>query len=86
MKKNAILVPQQGVSRTPRGEAQVMIVNTNNEVEVRTVITAQAIGNQWLITKGLAAGERVIVIGLQKIKPGMKVIAKETSLNPNTEK
>lgn len=43
VKKNAILVPQQGVSRTPRGEAQVMIVNTNDEVETRTVITAQAI-------------------------------------------
>ncbi|MFV9996424.1 MAG: efflux RND transporter periplasmic adaptor subunit [Arsenophonus endosymbiont of Dermacentor nuttalli] len=80
VKKNAILVPQQGVNRTPRGEAQVMIVNANNEVEVRTVITAQAIGNQWLITKGLSAGERVIIIGLQKIKPGMKVMAKETSL------
>ena len=61
-----------------------MIVNANNEVEVRTVITAQAIGNQWLITKGLSAGERVIIIGLQKIKPGMKVMAKETSLNINT--
>lgn len=84
VKKNAILVPQQGVSRTPRGEAQVMIVNTNDEVETRTVITAQAIGNQWLIAKGLKAGERVIVIGLQKVKPGMKVVAKETSLTPNT--
>ncbi|HGJ5875774.1 MAG TPA: efflux RND transporter periplasmic adaptor subunit [Arsenophonus sp.] len=84
VKKNAILVPQQSVNRTPHGEAQVMIVNANNEVEIRTVITAQAIGNQWLITKGLSAGERVIVIGLQKIKPGMKVIAKETSLNINT--
>uniref|UniRef100_A0A3B0M069 Multidrug efflux pump subunit AcrA n=1 Tax=Arsenophonus endosymbiont of Trialeurodes vaporariorum TaxID=235567 RepID=A0A3B0M069_9GAMM len=77
-------MPQQGVSRTPRGEAQVMIVNTNDEVETHTIITAQAIGNQWLIAKGLKAGERVIVIGLQKVKPNMKVVAKEISLTPNT--
>ncbi|WP_117076061.1 efflux RND transporter periplasmic adaptor subunit, partial [Klebsiella pneumoniae] len=63
---NAILVPQQGVTRTPRGDASVMIVNDKNQVETRAVTASQAIGDKWLITSGLKAGEKVIVSGLQK--------------------
>ena len=70
---NAMLVPQQGVTRTPRGDATVMVVNTDNTVETRNVVAAQAIGNQWLISDGLKAGEKVIVSGLQKVHPGAKV-------------
>lgn len=78
--ENAILVPQQGVTRTPRGQAQVMVVNKDNQVEARQVTASQAIGNQWLITEGLQPGDQVVVIGLQKIKPGAKVVAKEANL------
>ncbi len=70
----AILVPQQGVTRTPRGEASVMVVNAKNQAEARNVVAPQAIGDQWLITQGLQEGDRVIVSGLQKVRPGVAVV------------
>ncbi len=73
----AILVPQQGVIRTPRGDATVLIVNAQNQVENREVTAAQAIGNKWLITSGLQNGDKVIVSGLQKVRPGVTVKATE---------
>ncbi|MGX5088232.1 efflux RND transporter periplasmic adaptor subunit [Enterobacter sp. UPMP2052] len=72
---NAILVPQQGVTRTPRGDATVLVVNDKNQVETRTIVAPQAIGDRWLVTKGLKNGERVIVSGLQKVRPGVTVVA-----------
>ncbi len=72
---DAILVPQQGVTRTPRGDATVLVVNDKNQVESRTVVAPQAIGDRWLITKGLKNGDRVIVSGLQKARPGTTVVA-----------
>ncbi|QLQ96597.1 efflux RND transporter periplasmic adaptor subunit [Providencia alcalifaciens] len=80
VKENAILVPQQGVARTPQGDAQVMVVGAENKVEVRKVKAVQAIGNNWLVTDGVKDGDRVIVIGLQKIKPGMVVVPKQANL------
>ena len=78
--EKAILVPQQGVSRTPQGTAQVMVVGAEDKIETRDVKAAQAIGNKWLVTDGLQAGDRVVVIGLQKIKPGIVVVPKEANL------
>ena len=72
---DAILVPQQGVTRTPRGDATVMVVNDKNQVESRTVVAPQAIGDRWLVTEGLKNGDRVIVSGLQKVRPGVTVVA-----------
>lgn len=72
---NAILVPQQGVTRTPRGDAMVMLVNDKDQVEARDVIATQAIGDKWLISKGLQPGDKVIVSGLQKARPGEQVKA-----------
>ncbi|HAT2781580.1 efflux RND transporter periplasmic adaptor subunit [Citrobacter koseri] len=72
---NAILVPQQGVTRTPRGDAMVMIVNDKDQVEAHDVIATQAIGDKWLISKGLQPGDKVIVSGLQKARPGEQVKA-----------
>ena len=72
---NAILIPQQGLTRTPRGEATVMVVNDKNQVEPRTVVAPQAIGDRWLVTEGLKNGDRVIVSGLQKARPGATVVA-----------
>lgn len=73
----AIMVPQQGVTRTPRGDATVLIVNAQNQVENREVTAAQAIGDKWLITSGLQNGDKVIVSGLQKVRPGVTVKATE---------
>ncbi|MFJ3458349.1 efflux RND transporter periplasmic adaptor subunit [Scandinavium goeteborgense] len=70
---NAILVPQQGVTRTPRGDATVLVVNAKNQVEVRSVTASQAVGSQWLISNGLNTGDKVIVSGLQKVRPGVSV-------------
>jgi membrane fusion protein (multidrug efflux system) len=78
----AMLVPHAAVSRTPRGEAQVMVVNADNKVESRTVKAEQSIGDKWVVTEGLAAGDRVIVEGLQKVKPGAPVQAQVAGSAP----
>ena len=57
------------MTRDPKGEATVMVVDGENKVEPRTVKAAQSLGDEWLVTAGLAAGDRVIVEGLQKVKP-----------------
>lgn len=69
----ALLVPQAAVSRTPKGQASVMLVNSNNEVEARLIETGRTVGQSWQVTSGLSAGDTVIVAGLQKVKPGAKV-------------
>lgn len=62
---DALLVPQQGVTRTPRGDASVMVVG--KAISRSPPVTAsQAIGDKWLVTDGLKSGDRVIVTGLQK--------------------
>ena len=81
---DAMLVPQQGVTRTPRGDATVMVVNNDSTVETRNVTATQAIGDQWLISEGLKTGEKVIVSGLQKAHPGAKVIAVSDESTPTT--
>ncbi|MEX3017973.1 efflux RND transporter periplasmic adaptor subunit [Kluyvera sp. STS39-E] len=78
----AMLVPQQGVTRTPRGDATVLLVNEKNQVETRAVVATQAIGDQWLITSGLKAGEKVIISGLQKVHPGATVQAEKDTAAP----
>jgi membrane fusion protein (multidrug efflux system) len=50
-----------------------MVVNAKGEAEIRILKTDRAIGNQWLITSGLAPGDQVIVEGLQKVRPGVPV-------------
>lgn len=75
---DAILVPHAAVSRDPRGNATVMVVNAENKVESRIVKTAQSINDKWVVTEGLAAGERVIVEGLQRVRPDAVVDAQES--------
>jgi membrane fusion protein (multidrug efflux system) len=67
------------VSRNPRGEATVLVVGADNKVVERVVTTDHVINNEWLVTQGLVAGERVIVDGLQKAKPGQVVRTVEAS-------
>ncbi|TNF00099.1 MAG: efflux RND transporter periplasmic adaptor subunit [Gammaproteobacteria bacterium] len=87
-RSNAVLVPQKAVSREPNGQAVAMVIGEGNTVEKRQVNTEKAVGNQWLIRSGLNAGDRLIVDGLQKIRPGAVVtpvdIASETA-NTNTQ-
>jgi membrane fusion protein (multidrug efflux system) len=71
--KGALLAPQRGITRDPKGDATAMVIGKDNKVELRNVTTARSVGDQWLVTAGLAAGDRVIVEGLQKIGPGMPV-------------
>ncbi|EBS4058349.1 efflux transporter periplasmic adaptor subunit [Salmonella enterica subsp. enterica serovar Newport] len=76
---DALLVPQQGVTRTPRGEASVMVVGEGDRVAIRQVTAARAVGDRWLVTAGLNPGDRVIVTGLQKIRPGVQVRPQEVA-------
>lgn len=73
VRPDALLVPQQGVARDPRGETSAMVVNAEGVVEARPVKVSHAVGNRWLVEDGLAAGDRVIIEGLQKIRPGAPV-------------
>ena len=71
----ALMVPQRGVNHNPRGEATVLIVDKDEKVAERVVTADRTIGDEWLITAGLSPGDRVIVDGLQKAKPGSPVKA-----------
>ncbi|MBW8454097.1 MAG: efflux RND transporter periplasmic adaptor subunit [Pseudomonas sp.] len=73
LKSEAILVPQQGVTRNTKGEPTAMVVNAENKVELRPIKTERAVGNRWLVGEGLQPGDRVITEGLQFIQPGVEV-------------
>jgi membrane fusion protein (multidrug efflux system) len=75
LKSEAILVPQQGVTRNARGEPSAMVVNAENKVELRRIKTERTVGNRWLVGEGLQPGDRVITEGLQFIQPGVEVDA-----------
>jgi membrane fusion protein (multidrug efflux system) len=70
---SAILVPQQGVSRDPKGNPFVLIVDGAGKVEQRMIIVARAIGDKWNVASGLAPGDKVIVEGMQRVRPGTPV-------------
>ncbi|WP_035386910.1 efflux RND transporter periplasmic adaptor subunit [Ferrimonas senticii] len=72
-RENAILIPAKGVSRTPTGAATVMVLNSDNVVEARPVTVGEMRGNSWLVLSGLSSGERVILEGLQFVRPGAPV-------------
>ena len=71
--EQAILVPQRGVTRDPKGNAIAMVVDGADKVEQRVLQVDRAVGDQWLVREGLKAGDRLILEGLQKIRPGMPV-------------
>ncbi len=73
--EQAILVPQQGVTRDPKGNAIAMVVGGDGKVEQRMLQVDRAIGDQWLVREGLRPGDRLILDGLQKIRPGVSVKA-----------
>jgi len=71
--EQAILVPQQAVSRDAAGKPSVQVIGAGDKVEKRPIEVGQAVGNRWLVTQGLRAGERVMVDGFQKARPGQAV-------------
>jgi membrane fusion protein (multidrug efflux system) len=71
--EQAILVPQEGVSRNPKGEAIALIVDETDTVQQRKLTLNRALGNQWLVSDGLSAGDRLIVEGLINARPGNPV-------------
>ena len=80
--ENAILVPQEGVSRDRRGNPTAMVVGEGNVVEQRTLTVVGDRGSDWIVTDGLKAGDRVIVEGLQKIAVGAPIAPEERGAAP----
>jgi membrane fusion protein, multidrug efflux system len=72
-RSDAVLAPQRAITRDAKGNGVALVVNADNKVEQRLVSTVRTVGDQWLIDKGLQAGERVVVEGVQKVQPGMAV-------------
>jgi membrane fusion protein (multidrug efflux system) len=87
----AILIPQQAVSRDSKGNPLALIVGAGDKVEPRPLVVEREVGDKWLVASGLAAGDRVIVEGMLKVRPGAPVKAvpfdaakKETATPGNT--
>ncbi len=78
--ENAILVPQQAVSRDVKGNPVTLVVDAEGKVQQRRLVTERAMGNEWLVSSGISSGEQVIVEGMQKVRPGatVKVVPFET--------
>jgi membrane fusion protein (multidrug efflux system) len=83
VKDDAILVPQQAVSRTPKGDPLAMLVDPSGKVRQQRLVLDQAIGNEWLVSFGLAPGDHLIVEGLQRVRPGATV--KEVVSRPDAD-
>ncbi|MGV8042407.1 MAG: lipoprotein [Thermoanaerobaculaceae bacterium] len=73
--ESAILAPQMGVTRNPKGEPVALVVGSDGTVEQRILEVGRAIGDRWLVTKGLATGDQLVVEGLQRVRPGAQVNA-----------
>lgn len=80
--QNVLMVPQQGITHNAQGKATALILDQENVVQLREINAVKAVGNQWLVTTGLQPGDRVIVSGLQRIRPGIK--ARILAAKPNT--
>jgi membrane fusion protein (multidrug efflux system) len=71
--KQALLIPQQAVSRDPKGNPVSLIVDAKGKVQQRMLTVDRTIGDTWLVSSGIAQGDRVIVEGMQKVRPGASV-------------
>ena len=81
--EQAILAPQQGIIRTPKGEPVAWVVDESGKVQQRPLTLNRTIGNAWLVSSGLSAGDRVIVDGMLNVRPGM--VVKAVHLSPPKE-
>ncbi|MDH4559185.1 efflux RND transporter periplasmic adaptor subunit [Pseudomonas sp. BN417] len=75
VKQQAILAPQQGVTRDLKGQATALVVNAENKVELRHLKAERTVGDRWLVSEGLEPGDRLITEGLQFVRPGVEVNA-----------
>ena len=82
--EKAILIPQRGVSRNPKGDAVVMVVGAGEKVESRAIKVIRTVGDSWLVGEGLKAGDRVILEGFQKARPGTQVKVVPFGAKPET--
>jgi membrane fusion protein (multidrug efflux system) len=82
VRPQGLLLPQQALMRDPQGNATVFVVGKDGKAQVRPVKATRTIGDKWLVDDGLAAGDRVIVEGLQKVRPGAPVQATEAGSTP----
>src|SRR5699024_3495383 len=73
---NAVLLPQSALTRTPKGDTQVYIVDQNDKIQVRDVTVEGTYNGNWIVTDGLQAGENIVVIGGSKVKPEQEVVSK----------
>ncbi|MEN0614089.1 efflux RND transporter periplasmic adaptor subunit [Klebsiella indica] len=80
---DAILAPQQGITRDAKGDAIALVVDAHNKVEQRSVETGDTYGDKWLIVKGLKSGDKLIVEGSSKVAPGQQVKAVEVKETQN---
>jgi membrane fusion protein (multidrug efflux system) len=71
--RHAILIPQQSVTRDPKGNPFAFVVDAAGKVDQRPLLLDRAVGDKWLVSKGLAAGDNVVVEGMQKARPGASV-------------
>lgn len=71
--KEAILAPQQGITRNPKGEPTALVVNAENKVELRQLKAERTDGNRWVVLDGLKSGDKLITEGLQFVQPGAEV-------------
>ncbi len=81
--QQALMVPQQAVTRDTTGKASALVVGADNKVVRRAIRVDRAVGNRWMVADGLAAGERVIVDGLQRIRAGDVVSPQDVVLKPS---
>lgn len=81
--KGSILIPQRAV-RELQGTYQVAVVKPDHTIELRTIQAGERVGSRWVITQGLAAGESIVVEGVQKVAPGMKVNPQPAPEEPAT--
>jgi membrane fusion protein, multidrug efflux system len=84
--EQGLLVPQRAVGHNARGEATVTVVGADNKAAVRVIKTDRAIGDQWLVSDGATPGDKVIIVGVQAVRPGSLVHPHEVTpdeLNPN---
>jgi membrane fusion protein (multidrug efflux system) len=81
--QQAILVPQQAVSRDPKGNPTALIVDAGGKVQQRLLTIDRAVGDRWLVSSGLAPGDRVIAEGVQKVRPGASVKVVPFDANPS---
>jgi membrane fusion protein (multidrug efflux system) len=85
--EQGILIPQQSVSRDPKGNPLALIVDASSKVEMRMLTIDRAIGDQWLVSSGMLPGDRVIAEGMQKVRPGglVKAVSFDNGRKPETK-